>query len=122
MVYNGTFYLYTGHDESVPPDNWYRMYEWLVFSSKDMKTWTEHPVPLKVSDFKWAKGDAWASQVIERNGKFYWYVVCSSCTPLMAKPLGLLYPTVRLARLKMPKDQHLITKRFNHQTNPNNLG
>jgi beta-xylosidase len=31
-------------------------------------------VPLKTTDFTWAKGDAWASQVIERNGKFYWYV------------------------------------------------
>jgi beta-xylosidase len=39
-----------------------------------MKKWESHPVPLKTTDFTWAKGDAWASQVIERNGKFYWYV------------------------------------------------
>jgi len=29
---------------------------------------------LHARDFKWAKGEAWASQVIERNGRFYWYV------------------------------------------------
>jgi beta-xylosidase len=39
-----------------------------------MVNWKEHPVPLSPSDFNWAKGDAWAAQVIERNGKFYWYV------------------------------------------------
>jgi beta-xylosidase len=39
-----------------------------------MATWTEHPVPLRVTNFSWARADAWASQVIERNGKFYWYV------------------------------------------------
>lgn len=29
---------------------------------------------MRAKDFSWAKGEAWASQVIERNGKFYWYV------------------------------------------------
>ena len=37
-----------------------------------MKTWTKHPVPLKATDFVWVKGDAWASQVVEKNGKFQW--------------------------------------------------
>lgn len=56
------------------PAEHYLLNDWCVFSSSDMKTWTEHPVPLKAKDFSWAKGEAWASQVIERNGKFYWYV------------------------------------------------
>jgi beta-xylosidase len=38
-----------------------------------MKTWTEHAPIMKAKDFKWAKGDAWASQAIEKNGKFYFY-------------------------------------------------
>jgi beta-xylosidase len=74
MVHDGKLYIYAGHDECLPSGNFYVMNEWLVFSTEDMVTWTEHPVPLKVSDFKWARGDAWASQTIERNGKFYWYV------------------------------------------------
>ena len=74
MVYDGKVYIYAGHDECEPPKEHYHINEWLVFSSPDMKTWTEHAVPLKASDFEWAKGEAWASQVIERDGKFYWYV------------------------------------------------
>lgn len=73
MVYEGKVYLYTGHDEKPAPKEGYEMYEWLCFSSSDMIHWTEHPSPLNVKAFAWAKGDAWASQVIERNGKFYWY-------------------------------------------------
>ncbi len=74
LVYKDTLYIYAGHDECPPPHNYYCLNEWLVFSSSDLETWTEHPVPLRPSDFQWAKGEAWASQVIERNGKFYWYV------------------------------------------------
>lgn len=74
MVYKDRMYIYAGQDVCPPRENRYAMNNWLVFSSTDMKTWTEHPVPLRSTDFAWANGEAWASQVIERNGKFYWYV------------------------------------------------
>ena len=73
LVDNGTVYLYTGHDEAPARQERYVMHEWLCFSSRDMVSWTEHPVPLRVADFAWAKDDAWASQVVARNGKYYWY-------------------------------------------------
>ena len=73
LVHNGTVYLYAGHDEAPAPEQRYVMHEWLCYSSSDMVTWTEHPSPLAVKAFAWAKDDAWASQVIARNGKFYWY-------------------------------------------------
>lgn len=88
LVYNGKVYLYAGHDQCPAPKERYEMNEWLVFSSSDMKTWTEHPIPLKPSDFSWAKGDAWASQVIERDGKFYWYVAVSHGT-IHGKAIGV---------------------------------
>ncbi len=73
LVYNDTFFIYTGQD--LGDGRGYDMPNWTVFSSKDLKTWKEHYTPLQMSDFKWAKGNtAWASQVVERNGKFYWYV------------------------------------------------
>ena len=50
------------------------MHDWLCFSSTDMVHWKEYPIPLKATDFHWAIDGAWASQVVERNGKFYWYV------------------------------------------------
>jgi len=46
------------------------------------------PSPLNYKAFKWAKGDAWASQVIERNGKFYWYVAISHAT-IHGKAIGI---------------------------------
>lgn len=74
IVHDDTVYLYAGHDQAPNDVNAYRMHEWLLYSSTDMVNWKEHPVPLKPTDFKWASGSAWASEVIEKNGKFYWYV------------------------------------------------
>ncbi|GAO43867.1 glycoside hydrolase family 43 protein [Flavihumibacter petaseus] len=74
LVVKDTLFLFTGHDEAPPGREGYVMKEWLCFSTTDLKHWRQYPVPLDVSAFKWAKGDAWASQVINRNGKYYWYV------------------------------------------------
>ena len=88
MVYRGQVYLYTGHDEAATGHNGYVMHNWTCFTSSDMVTWTEHPSPLNVKDFAWAKADAWASQVIERNGKFYWYVALEHGT-IPGKAIGV---------------------------------
>jgi hypothetical protein len=72
MVCHDTVYLYTGHDEAKGREM-FTMWDWLCFSSKDLKTWTPHGPIMRVTDFKWAARDAWASQVVERNGKFYFY-------------------------------------------------
>lgn len=74
MVHDGVVYLYTGHDEAAENDPNYRMNEWLGFSSIDMVHWQSHGPLLKVADFTWARSDAFAGDVVERNGKFYWYV------------------------------------------------
>jgi len=88
IVHNDTVYLYAGHDEAPNDFHFYRMNEWLVFSSTNMVDWKSYPVPLKVSDFEWAKADAWAAQVIERNGKFYWYVTVEHGT-IPGKSIGV---------------------------------
>ncbi|MDI6045737.1 glycoside hydrolase family 43 protein [Flavobacterium yafengii] len=88
LVYKDKVYLYAGHDEAPNDFNFYKMNEWLVYSSSDMVNWQEHPVPLKVTDFAWAKSDAWAAQVIERNGKFYWYVTVEHGT-IPGKSIGV---------------------------------
>lgn len=72
-VYGDSVYLYTGHDTAPKGKEYYEMHDWLCYSSADMVTWKVHPSPLSTKNFAWAKGDAWASQVIGRNGKFYWY-------------------------------------------------
>ena len=88
MVYNDTFYLYTGHDVAPKNQARYEMHNWLCFSSTDMVHWNEHPSPLNVKDFAWANDDAWASQVIERDGKFFWYVAISHGT-IHGKAIGV---------------------------------
>ena len=56
------------------------MHDWKIFSTTDMKHWTQYPTPLMVSDFKWAKSkQAYAGHVVERNGKYYWYVSTNWC-------------------------------------------
>ena len=72
MVHDGTFYIYTGHDEDGADFFW--MQEWRVYSSKDMVNWTDHGSPLAIEDFAWGDDRAWAPQCVERNGKFYFYV------------------------------------------------
>lgn len=72
MVHDGTFYIYTGHDEDGADFFW--MQEWRVYSTTDMVNWTDHGSPLAIEDFEWADDRAWAPQCIERDGKFYFYV------------------------------------------------
>ncbi|NYV76829.1 family 43 glycosylhydrolase [Streptomyces sp. UH6] len=71
LVHNGRVYLYTGHDED--GSTWFTMKEWRVYSSSDMTNWTDHGSPMSLATFSWASADAWAGQVVARNGKFYWY-------------------------------------------------
>ncbi len=108
MVHGGKLYLYTGHDVCPAKENRYVMNEWLVFSTEDMVTWTEHPVPLRTTDFSWAKGDAWASQVIERNGKFYWYVAISHAT-IHGKSIGVAVSDSPTGPFKDAKGSAIIT-------------
>jgi beta-xylosidase len=74
LVYHDTLFLYTGHDTaSVKAPN-YEMADWHVFSTTDMAHWKDHGAVLSPKTFAWADKDAYASQCIYHNGKFYWYV------------------------------------------------
>ncbi len=69
-----TFYLFTGHDE--PTARSYKMHNWQVHATKDMKNWEDLGCVLDCGKvFPWAREDmAWASQAIKKSGKWYWYV------------------------------------------------
>ncbi len=73
MVYGDTMFVYTGHDEDGA--SYYEMNDWKLYSSTDMVNWTDRGTVLSYKDFSWSEANAaWASQCIERNGKFYYYV------------------------------------------------
>jgi len=74
MVHDGVCYVYTSHDEDVLVRNFFTMNDWRCYSTTDMVNWTDLGSPLSYKSFSWARGDAWAGQVIFRNGKFYYYV------------------------------------------------
>lgn len=95
MVHNGRLYLYVGHDEYYEGQDGasggreFNITEWLCYSTKDMKTWVDHGSVLKPTDFKWAVGEAWASQVVEKNGKFYYFTTVQAGEPFPGKAVGV---------------------------------
>ncbi len=89
LVVGDTLYVYVGHDEAEDGGAYYNITEWLCYSTKDMKTWTSHGYVLKPTDFKWAVGEAWASQVVEKDGKFYYYTTAQHGAPHNCKAVGV---------------------------------
>ncbi len=73
LVDGDTVWLYTGHDEAPNNDVFFEMHDWLAFSSKDMKTWQEHGPIMKAVDFEWATGHAWASHMVKKDDKYWFY-------------------------------------------------
>jgi hypothetical protein len=88
LVYKDKVYLYVGHDEA-KEGQMFNMNDWQCYSSSDMKNWTAHGSIMNVRDFKWATKDAWASQVVARNGKFYFYAAVQEGAPANAKAIGV---------------------------------
>lgn len=108
---DGTMYIYVGHDECPAPHNFYKIDEWAVFSSKDMKTWHEHPTPLRATDFAWASGEAWASQVIRKGDKYYWYVTVEhkDVDGKMGKGIGVAVSDSPVGPFKDARGSALVT-------------
>ncbi len=85
MVWGDRLYVYVGHDEwydgqdQASGGKEFNITEWLCYSTTDMKNWTDHGSVLRPGNFAWGDtitpkvGTAWASQVVPRNGKFYYY-------------------------------------------------
>jgi len=96
LVYHDTVFLYTGHDEDDAPSGMggFRMKDWLCYTSSDMVNWTDHGPVASLKNFTWADkavsgwggfdNGAWASQCIERDGKFYLYC------PIQGRGIGVL--------------------------------
>lgn len=115
LVYKDKVYLYAGRDEAAKDFHFYKMNEWVVYSSSDMQKWESHPVPLRVTDFAWAKSDAWAAQVIERNGKFYWYVTVEHGS-IPGKSIGVAVSDSPIGPFKDALGKALITNDMTKHT------
>ena len=103
MVYHDTVFLYTGHDEDDATG--FKMLNWLLYTSTDMVNWTDHGPVASLSNFSWApKNGAWATQVIERKGKFYMYC------PIHVKGIGVLVADSPYGPFKDPLGKPLINQ------------
>ena len=58
------------------------MYGWRLLSSADMDSWTDHGIIARPTG--WMPEDrAWASSLVEKNGKFYLYIATDSAIGVM---------------------------------------
>ena len=94
-----TLYLFTGHDDARDGEM-FHMEDWLCFSTKDLKTWTDHGAFLRtdytregnkenasVPKIEWTKdASAWAAQCVKspHDGKYYFYFCAISKTDGMS--------------------------------------
>ncbi|HEY8903976.1 MAG TPA: glycoside hydrolase family 43 protein [Chthoniobacterales bacterium] len=117
LVVGDAVYLYCGQDEA-PNDRHvgYVMNRWLCYSTKDMRTWKPEGSPLDPRAFGWATGAAWASQVIERNGKFYWYAAVEHNRSHPGKAIGVAVSDSPTGPFKDARGSALITNDMTRAT------
>jgi hypothetical protein len=115
LVDNGRVYLYVGHDEAPEGGKDYLMNEWRVYSSCDMRNWTEHPAPIPYTTFKWAGRDAWAGDVVKRNGKYYFYSTVDHKT-IPGKAIGVAVSNSPLGPFVDARGSALVTNDMTHET------
>ena len=108
LVVGDTVYLYVGHDEA-KGDDFFLMKEWLCYSSKDLRHWTGHGAIMKPTDFKWAIGDAWATQVVPRGGRYYLYATVKHGDPQPGMSIGVAVADNPLGPFKDARGSALIT-------------
>jgi hypothetical protein len=107
LVVGDTLYVYVGHDKA-EEGQMFNIVEWLCYSTKDMKTWTPHGSVMKPTDFTWATGEAWASQAIERDGKFYLYTTVQHGAPHVGKAIGVAVASHPLGPFKDARGTALV--------------
>ncbi|WP_082580315.1 glycoside hydrolase family 43 protein [Pelomonas sp. Root1444] len=108
LVVGDTVYLHVGRDEAKGND-FFLMKEWLAYSSKDLRHWTAHGTFMKPTDFKWAVSDAWAGQVVQRNGRFYFYATVQHDNTQYGKAIGVAVADSPLGPFKDARGSALIT-------------
>jgi arabinoxylan arabinofuranohydrolase len=72
LVDGNRVYLYVGRDEAAAGATDYNMNEWRIYSSCNMVKWKYHSA-IRYNIFSWARGHAWASHIIKRGSKYYFY-------------------------------------------------
>ncbi|MCK4922901.1 MAG: family 43 glycosylhydrolase [Bacteroidales bacterium] len=101
-VFNDTLFVYSSHDQDTA--TWFNMIDWHVFSTVDMKNWTDHGVAFSVDDLLWASKYAWAPDCEYYNGKYYFYY------PVEKDYIGVAVSDKPYGKFKDPLGKPLITR------------
>ena len=109
LVVGDTLYVYVGRDEAKEGEM-FNMKEWLCYSTKDLKQWTAHGPIMKPTDFKWAVSDAWAAQVVEKDGKFYFYTTVTHDNSHPGKAIGVAVSDSPTGPFKDARGSALVTE------------
>lgn len=105
MVWNDTVFLYTTRDnDNATAHGGFQMTDWMLYTSTDMVNWQDRGIIATLADFKWGPqtNGAWAPQMIQRNGKFYFYA------PLHGKGIGVLVGDTPYGPFKDPLGKALV--------------
>lgn len=95
LVVGNTLYVLCGHDQCYEDQPGfegqygYNLTEWLLYSTEDMLHWKDHGVVMKPTDFSYAVGEAWASQIIEYQGRYFMFTSMQAGAPYNSKVVGL---------------------------------
>jgi beta-xylosidase len=69
-VFNGRVYVYATNDSGNDGKYW-NSSDWRALSSTDLIHWTDHGSVASIAVFPWARGMAWAPDVIAHDGAYF---------------------------------------------------
>jgi beta-xylosidase len=102
-VFNDTLFVYTSHDEDTA--TWFNMLDWHVFSTVDLKKWTDHGAIFSLADVSWASKAAWAPDCVFTNGQYYFYY------PVETNAIGVAIADNPHSKFKDALNKPLITRK-----------
>ncbi|MBK9577884.1 MAG: family 43 glycosylhydrolase [Fibrobacterota bacterium] len=106
LVWNDTVFLYTTRDnDNATANGGFQMTDWMLYTSTDMVNWRDRGIIATLKNFTWGPqtNGAWAPQMIQRNGKFYFYA------PLHGKGIGVLVADNPYGPFKDPLGKALVS-------------
>ncbi len=74
---DGKMWIYPTTDKA----DWDEQFDWHAWSSEDLVNWTDHGVIFDLRDSGWAKGHAWAPDILYKDGTYYFYYYAQQGDP-----------------------------------------
>jgi len=87
---DGKLYLYADYDPKGENRGWLNMFNYHVYSTSDLKIWTDHGSLFDCKDILWNNGPAWDGDCVEAYGKYWYYfpMVDKIGIAVSDKPMG----------------------------------